>query len=108
MREIQENPTQLHYVLICKGPSSATKTLTNFPLSLMSILQKFGDVYSDKLPPGLPPFRGIEHPIDLIPGAPLPNRIAYRTNSMDTKEINNQIQDLLIKSYICEILSPCV
>src|SRR3954453_14306183 len=27
---------------------------------------------------------------------------------MDTKEINNQIQDLLIKGYIREILSPCV
>src|SRR3954453_6630393 len=27
---------------------------------------------------------------------------------MDTKEINNQIQDLLIKCYIRESLSPCV
>src|SRR3954453_13158102 len=26
---------------------------------------------------------------------------------MDTKEINNQIQDLLIKCYIRESLSPC-
>src|SRR3954467_9717232 len=29
MREIQENPTQLHYVLICKGCFLATNTLTN-------------------------------------------------------------------------------
>src|SRR3954469_3680780 len=96
MREIQENPTQLHYVLICKGPSSATNTLTNIPLSLMSLLQDFGDVFPNELPPGL---RSIEHRIDLIPGAPLPNRAAYRTNPTDTKEINNQIQDLLIKGY---------
>src|SRR3954464_11461760 len=41
MRGIQENPTQLHYVLICKGPYSATNTLTNIPLSLMSLLQDF-------------------------------------------------------------------
>src|SRR4051812_3193876 len=89
-------------------PSSATNTLTNIPLSLMSLLQEFGDVFPDELPPGLPPLRGIEHRIDLIPGAQLPNRAAYHTNPTDTEEINNQIQDLLIKGYIRESLSPCV
>src|SRR4051812_6240814 len=88
-------------------PSSATNTLTNIPLSLMSLLQEFGDVFPDELPPGLPPLRGIEHRIDLIPGTPLPNRAAYRTNPTDTKEIKNQIQDLLVKDYTRESLSPC-
>ncbi|KAK1680853.1 hypothetical protein QYE76_041701 [Lolium multiflorum] len=50
---------------------------------------------------------GIEHRIDLIPGAPLPNRAAYRTNPEDTKEIQRQIQDLLAKGYVRESLSPC-
>jgi hypothetical protein len=31
--------------------------------------------------------RGIEHKIDSIPGASLPNRVAYRTNPEETKEI---------------------
>jgi hypothetical protein len=31
--------------------------------------------------------RGIEHQIDLILGASLPNRAAYRTNPEETKEI---------------------
>src|SRR3954447_6228092 len=95
MREIQENPTQLHYVFICKGPSSAINTLTNIPLSLMSLLQEFGDVFPDELPPGLPPLCSIEHRINLISGVPLPNRAAYRTNPTGTKESNNQILDLL-------------
>ena len=88
MREIQENPTIIHYVLICKGPTEETNTITNIPLSLMSILQEFVDVFHDELPPGLPPLRGIEHRIDLIPGTPLPDRAAYRTNPDDTEEIN--------------------
>ena len=56
---------------------------------------------------GLPPLRGIEHRIDLIPGAPLPNRAPYRTNPQETKEIERQIQELLDKGFIRESLSPC-
>ncbi|KAK1601965.1 hypothetical protein QYE76_027070 [Lolium multiflorum] len=69
--------------------------------------EEFQDVFPDELPHGLPPLRGIEHRIDLIPGAPLPNRAAYRTNPEDTKEIQRQIQDLLAKGYVRESLSPC-
>ncbi|KAK1648750.1 hypothetical protein QYE76_066555 [Lolium multiflorum] len=46
---------------------------------------------------------GIEHRIDLIPGAPLPNRAAYRTNPEDTKEIQHQIQDLLAKGEVVRL-----
>ncbi|KAK1602009.1 hypothetical protein QYE76_027114 [Lolium multiflorum] len=101
MREVHHNPsTTLHYVLICKGPSEETNDLTNIPSSLLSLLKDFQDVFPDELPHGLPPLRGIEHRIDLIPGAPLPNRAAYRTNPEDTKEIQRQIQDLLAKGTI--------
>ncbi|KAK1694528.1 hypothetical protein QYE76_011225 [Lolium multiflorum] len=64
---------------------------------------EFQDVFPDELPHGLPPLRGIEHRIDLIPGAPLPNRAAYRTNPEDTKEIQRQIQDLLAKGEIVRL-----
>jgi hypothetical protein len=45
------------------------------------------DVFPQDLPHGLPPIRGIEHQIDLIPGASLPNRMPYHTNPKETKEI---------------------
>ncbi|KAK1664899.1 hypothetical protein QYE76_053058 [Lolium multiflorum] len=87
-REVQDNPsTTLHYVLICKGPSSATNDLTNIPSSLLSLLKEFQDVFPDELPHGLPPLRGIEHRIDLIllfqtapPTAPTP-KIQRRYNT---------------------------
>jgi len=50
---------------------------------------------------------GIEHQIDLIPGATLPNHPAYRTNPEETKEIQRQLQALLDKGYVHESLSPC-
>nr|KYP66446.1 Transposon Ty3-I Gag-Pol polyprotein [Cajanus cajan] len=56
---------------------------------------------------GLPPFRGIEHQIDLVPGAILPNRPAYRRNPQETKEIEKQVQELLDKGWIQKSLSPC-
>jgi hypothetical protein len=51
--------------------------------------------------------RGIEHQIDLIPGAMLPNRATYRTNLKETKEIQRQVQELLDHRYGRESLSPC-
>ena len=60
------------------------------------------------MPPGLPPIQGIEHQIDLIHGASLPNHAPYRTNPAETQEIMHQVQELLDRGYIRESLSPCV
>jgi hypothetical protein len=60
-----------------------------------------------KVPAELPPLRGIEHQIDLISGASLPNRAPYRTNPEETKEIQRQVQELLDKGYVRESVSPC-
>ena len=51
------------------------------------LLQEYADVFPKELPSRLPPIRGIEHQIDLIPRAALPNRPAYRTNPVETKEL---------------------
>ena len=64
-------------------------------------------MFPTEIPPGLPPTRGIEHQIDLIPRASLPNRAAYRANPKETKEIQRQVQDLLDRWYVHESLSPC-
>jgi hypothetical protein len=37
----------------------------------------------------------------------LPNRAAYRANPKETKEIQQQVQDLLNRGYVRESLSPC-
>ncbi|XP_021740095.1 uncharacterized protein LOC110706475 [Chenopodium quinoa] len=67
----------------------------------------FEDVFPDELPKGLPPIRGIEHQIDLIPGAPLPNKPAYRCNPLETKELQRQIEELMGMGYVRESMSPC-
>ena len=52
----------------------------SFPKEISSLLQDFEDVFPKEVPQGLPPLRGIEHQIDLIPGASLPNKPTYRRN----------------------------
>ncbi|KAL2243043.1 UNVERIFIED_CONTAM: Transposon Ty3-G Gag-Pol polyprotein, partial [Sesamum indicum] len=67
----------------------------------------YEDVFLDEMPPGLPPIRWIEHQIDFIPGASLPNRPAYHTNPEETREIQRKIQEWMAKGYVRESLSPC-
>ncbi|RDX65438.1 hypothetical protein CR513_55905, partial [Mucuna pruriens] len=57
-----------------------------------SLLQEFTDVFLDEVPHGLPPLRGIEHQINLIPSCPIPNKPPYRTNPEETKEIQKQVE----------------
>ncbi|XP_019056473.1 PREDICTED: uncharacterized protein LOC109115993 [Tarenaya hassleriana] len=87
--------------------SIRTETSHDSP-SISRLLEQFKDIFPDEIPAGLPPIRGIEHQIDLVPGAPLPNRPAYRMNPEETKELEKQIQELMSKGYIRESLSPCV
>ncbi|KAL1220391.1 RNA-directed DNA polymerase-like protein [Cardamine amara subsp. amara] len=69
--------------------------------------KEYRDVFPKESPDGLPPIRGIEHQIDFVPGASLPNKPAYRTNPMETKELQKQVTELMEKGHIRESLSPC-
>jgi len=48
-------------------------------------LQEFKDVFPKEIPHGLPASRGMGHQIDLLPGASLPNRPAYKSNPQETR-----------------------
>ena len=97
MREVRNNPDQVLFVLVCKDILVSANDNTSFPSMVSHLLQEYEDVFPTETPNGLPPVRGVEHQIDLIPGATLPNRPPYRTNPEETKEIQRQVQELLDK-----------
>jgi hypothetical protein len=108
LREFCEDPTAVPLVLMCKGKILIFNNMIPLSIGVSNVLQEFSDVFLEEVPAGLPPLRGIEHQIDLIPGASLPSRAPYHTNPDETKEIQKQVQELLDKGYIRVSLSPCV
>ena len=63
----------------------------SLPSVIVDLLQENEDLFPEEVPNGLPPIRGIEHQIDFIPGASIPNKPAYRCNPEETKEIQKQV-----------------
>ena len=49
----------------------------DLPADMGKVLNEFWDVFPKSLPPGLPPKRGVDHRIELEPGAPPPSRPTY-------------------------------
>ena len=107
LKELSE-PNVMVYVLLYKDNFFVTNNLpSTLPSAVFDVLQEYEDVFPKEVPPGLPPKRGIEHQIDLVPSAPLPNRAPYRTNPEETKEIQRQVQEFINKGYVKESLFPC-
>ena len=103
-----EQPT---YLLLCKGILTCiVNTLEPKKLSLTIdiFLKEFDDIFPKEGLIWLPPFRVIEHQIYLVPKANLPNRLAYKTNPPETKEIKSQVQDLLEDGWVQKSLSPYI
>ncbi|XP_074314112.1 uncharacterized protein LOC141649318 [Silene latifolia] len=95
------------FLLVAKENSSSNVVLQEND-QVEKLLTEFSDVFPDELPAGLPPIRGIEHQIDLIPGSSLPNKAAYRCNPKETKELQKQIDELMARGYVRESISPCL
>jgi hypothetical protein len=93
-----------------KKKVAATSVASTQSLSLQQkqvdgIMEEYRDIFSS--PTGVPMHCQVKHPIDLTPGAPLPNGPVYHRSLMENDEIRHQIQELLQKGHIRPNSSPC-
>jgi hypothetical protein len=79
----------------------------DLPEEVQELLEEFTDIIVDELPHSLPPMRSVSHHIDLILGASLPNKAAYRLTLQENEEVKRKVQDLMDKGLVRESLSPC-
>jgi len=70
------------------------------------LLKEYTDLFPDKLPPGLPPRRPLDHRIDLIAGSTPPSRPAYRVSNSELDECRKQLDELLAQGHIRPSQSP--
>jgi hypothetical protein len=95
LKELSE-PNAIFFVLLYKDTLFSTNNIpSTLPSIVFDALQEYEDMFLDEVPLELPPKRGIEHQIDLVSGASLPNRASYHTNLEETKEIQQQVEELI-------------
>jgi hypothetical protein len=100
---------EVHFSLVGKPKVILTTTnLNDLPKEVKGMLDEFVDIIVNELPNAFPLVRSISHHIDLIPGASLPNKEAYRLTPQENEEIKKQVQELLDKGLVKESFSPCV
>jgi hypothetical protein len=81
--------SQIAFALVVKEVKGDRSTL--IPGLVVPLLEKFHNLVPDEIPAGLPPMRSVQHCIDFVPGAVLPNKAAYQMNPTENVELQRQI-----------------
>jgi hypothetical protein len=93
------------YVATPSSNSGTINSVEGKDMEDIRVVNEFPDVFPENLP-GMPPDRGIEFSIQLIPGiAPISKR-PYRMDVKGLAELKKQIEELLSKGFIGPSSSP--
>ena len=99
----REKPEEVHMAIV--RPAEKPDGKPTVQVQVATLLEEFKDVFEE--PKGMPPERpGVDHAIDLQPGAAPPNKAPYRLTVEQQNELKKQLETLLSKGYIRPSVSP--
>jgi hypothetical protein len=82
----------MQFVVVRKPRVILTSTsMDDLPEEVEELLENFVDIVVDELPNSLPPFRSINHHIDLILGEIIPKKESYILTPRENEEVKNQV-----------------
>jgi len=90
---------------IAATPRASTTDLSTQQNQVDKVVEEYSNIFSS--PIGVPLHCQVKNPIDLNPGASLPNGPVYRRSLLENEDIKRQIQELLHKGHIRLSSSPC-
>lgn len=100
LKEVEEDPT----VRVIDDLSLPSKD-PEWVERMKGVLRKYSAIFG-KLPKGLPPSRGVEHEIELEPGAKPPYLRIYHMSPLELAEVKRQLTDLIDMGFIQPSKSP--
>ena len=91
---------------VATPPAATSESAAKAPWEIQKLIQQFADVFPPVLPPGLPPSRGVDHDIELEPGARPPVGCTYKMSYPELDELRRQLDELLANGHIQPSKSP--
>ncbi|XP_020689563.1 uncharacterized protein LOC110104682 [Dendrobium catenatum] len=104
---LQSLPEDVPVLALVAADNHKHQDLHAVPEAVNQLLAEFADIGPTELPAHLPPLRTIQHQIDLIPGASLPNLPPYRMSPKEHAILQDIMDDLLKRKLIQHSLSLC-
>lgn len=77
----------LNFLLLVESVKTVSNNSKVDDNKLKKFLKEFNNVFPTNLSSEIPRLRGIEHQINLMPSAPLPNKLAYMCNPKEIEEL---------------------